>query len=114
MSEKCIFCCIASGQIESDILYRDDSCFVVRDIAPKAPVHLLIIPNHHFTYLTGLAPEHYQMLGGMFQVAKEMAQCEGVSNSGYRLIINQGKDAGQEVSHLHLHLLGKKPLGPLR
>ena len=113
MSQECIFCRIGSGQIESDILYRDDNCFVIRDIAPKAPVHLLVIPDQHFTYLTDLTPEHYQMLGGMFQAAEEMARREGVSDSGYRLIINQGDDAGQQLPHLHLHLLGKKPLGAM-
>ena len=111
MSEDCIFCKIGGGEVKSDILYRDDSCFVIRDIAPKAPLHLLIIPNDHFTYLTGLTPAFYDVLGGMFAAAGEMARREGVVKKGYRLTINQGDEAGQQVPHLHLHLLAGKTLG---
>ena len=111
MAEDCIFCKIGSGEISSEVLYRDDDCFVIRDIAPKAPVHLLIIPNSHFTYLADLTPEFSPVLGGMFIAAKEMAEREGVADDGYRLVINQGAHSGQQVPHLHLHLLGGKPLG---
>ena len=110
MPEGCIFCKIGSGQIESDVLYRDDNCFVIRDIAPKAPVHLLVIPNQHFTFLRDLTQDYYPMLGGLFQAAEEMARREDVAGSGYRLIVNQGADAGQQVDHLHLHVLGGRPL----
>ena len=113
MSQDCIFCKIGAGQVDSEILYRDDSCFVIRDIAPKAPLHLLIIPNQHFTYLTDLTPEFYPVLGGMFTVAKDMAAREGVRDAGYRLIINQGDHAGQMVPHLHLHLLAGGPLADM-
>ena len=109
MPQKCIFCKI--GGDGEDIVFRDENCFVIRDIAPKAPVHLLIIPNQHFTYLEGLTPAFYPVLGGMFSVAQEMARREEVSGSGYRLIINQGETAGQQVPHLHLHLLAGRPLG---
>ena len=111
MAEDCIFCNIRDGETPSEILYRDDKCFVIRDIAPKAPTHLLIIPNEHFTYLSNLTPDFYPVLGGMFAVAREMAQREDVADGGYRLVINQGENAGQQVPHLHLHLLGGKPLG---
>jgi histidine triad (HIT) family protein len=111
MAETCIFCQIGIGEIESDILYRDDNCLVIRDISPKAPVHLLVIPHRHFTYLTDLTAEDYPMIGGMFKAAQEMAEREGVAGAGYRLIINQGSDAGQAVDHLHLHVLGGSPLG---
>jgi histidine triad (HIT) family protein len=110
MAEDCIFCKIGAGEIESDILFRDDSCFVIRDIAPSAPVHLLIIPNEHFTYLTNLSPAFYTVLGGMFSAARDMAQREGVIDAGYRLIINQGDDGGQVIPHLHLHLLAGRSL----
>ena len=113
MTEDCIFCKIGSGEIESEILYRDDSCFVIRDIAPTAPVHLLIIPDRHFTYLANLTPDFYPVLGHMFTAAEEMAGREGVRTGGYRLVINQGTDAGQQVAHLHLHLLAGRPLGGL-
>ena len=110
MPEECIFCRIRNGDLESEVLYSDDNCFVIRDIAPKAPVHLLVIPNSHFTYLTNLTPEHHAMIGGMFQTAKDMAQREGLVDAGYRLIFNQGPNAGQMVPHLHLHVLGGRPL----
>ena len=111
MSAECIFCKINRGEIPSDVLYRDDDCFVVRDIAPKAPVHLLIIPTAHFTYLSGLSSDFEPVIGRMFAAASEMAAREGVGDSGYRLVVNQGSHSGQEVPHLHLHLLGGKPLG---
>ena len=113
MSEDCIFCKISGGEVKSDIFYRDDSCFVIGDIAPKAPVHLLIIPNEHFTYLTGLMPELHSMVGGMFAAAREVALREGVEAGGYRLVINQGDDAGQVVPHLHLHVLAGRRLGAM-
>ncbi len=113
MAQDCIFCRINRGQVKSDILYRDEHCFVIRDIAPKAPVHLLIIPVQHFTFLTGLTPEHSAMLGAMFMAAREMAKRQGVTERGYRLIINQGGDAGQQVDHLHLHLLAGRRLGAM-
>ena len=108
--EECIFCKIGGGEIESDVLYRDDSCFVIRDIAPQAPVHLLVIPNRHFIELTGLTLEDHAMIGGMYQAAQEMARREGVDSTGYRLVVNQGSDAGQGVPHLHLHVLGGRRL----
>ncbi|MCI0439877.1 MAG: HIT domain-containing protein [Chloroflexi bacterium] len=111
MAEDCVFCKIRDGQIRSDILFRDEHCFVIRDIAPKAPTHLLIIPNQHFTYLTGLTPGFLPAIGGMFMAAQEMAKREGVADTGYRLIINQGEYSGQVVPHLHLHLLGGRRLG---
>ena len=111
MAQDCIFCKIGSGAIESDILYRGDDCFVIRDIAPKAPVHLLVIPNRHFTYLKSLTPDDHSMIGGLFQAAKEAARAEGLEDNGYRLVINQGSDSGQEVPHLHLHVLGGRRLG---
>ena len=111
MSDECIFCKINRGEIPSDILYRDDDCFVIRDIAPKAPVHLLVIPTVHFIYLSGLSEEFQTVLGRLFSAAKDMAAREGVVDSGYRLVINQGPDSGQEVPHLHLHVLGGRHLG---
>lgn len=113
MAQDCIFCQIGKGEVESDILYQDGNCFVVRDIAPKAPVHLLIIPRRHFTYLTGMTQAEYSMIGGLFYVAQEMAKRQGVDRTGYRLVINQGRDAGQQVAHLHLHLLAGRALGAM-
>ena len=113
MEQGCIFCDIFAGPVESEILYRDDHCFVIKDISPRAPIHLLIIPVRHFTYLTYLTTADYPVLGNLFLVAEEMAKREGVGNSGYRLVINQGEHAGQAVPHLHLHLLAGQVLGPM-
>lgn len=113
MADECIFCKIRDGQVPGEVLYRDDSCFVIRDIAPAAPVHLLIIPNEHFTYLSGLTPGFGPTIGDMFMAAREMAAREGVTEGGYRLIVNQGAHGGQHVPHLHLHLLGGQRLGAM-
>ena len=113
MNVDCVFCRIHSGEIESDIIYSNDNCFAIRDIAPKAPIHVLVIPNHHFTYLTGLTSTHHSMLVGLFEVAKTIAEREGVADSGYRLVINQGDHSGQAVPHLHLHILGGSQLPEL-
>ncbi len=110
MPNDCIFCKIRDGEIPSEILYRDDDCFVIRDINPIAPTHLLIIPNQHFAQLSELGSEPNSVFSSMFAAARAMAEREGVADSGYRLIINQGSDGGQEVMHLHMHLLGGKPL----
>ena len=111
MSEDCIFCKIGSGEVPSDVLYRDDSCFVIRDISPVAPVHLLVIPNDHFTYLSELSSDFYPVLGDMFAAASRMAKDQGIGDTGYRLAINQGEHSGQAVAHLHLHVLGGTELG---
>ena len=111
MADDCIFCKIRDGGIPADILHRDDHCFVIRDIAPKAPVHLLVIPNLHIESLRGLSGAGREAIGGMYAAAGQMAAAEGVGSSGYRLVVNQGRDADQTVDHLHLHVLGGKPLG---
>jgi histidine triad (HIT) family protein len=113
MAEDCIFCKIRDGEIPSDILYRDELCFVIRDIAPAAPTHLLVIPTEHFEQLSELESRFDQTFGAMFAAARDAASAEGVSDSGYRLTINQGKDGGQEVPHLHMHVMGGRRLGGL-
>ena len=111
MSEECVFCKINRGDIPSEVIFRNDNCFVIRDIAPRAPVHLLIIPNIHFTYLTGMTPEFAPTAADMLDAARRVAEQEGVAEAGYRLVVNQGDNAGQDVPHLHMHLLGGKRLG---
>ena len=113
MADDCIFCKIRDGEIPSDILSRNDHCFVIRDIAPRAPTHLLVVPVQHFTYLTDLTREFYPTLGAMFTAAIEAAVAQGIAGDGYRLVINQGEQAGQVVPHLHLHVLGGRSLGPM-
>ena len=110
MAEDCIFCMIRDGEVPGDKLYADDNCFVIRDISPRAPTHLLVVPNEHFTFLTELDDGRHAMLGGMFEAAEQAAEQEGLSD-GHRLVVNQGDDAGQQVDHLHLHVLGGRSLG---
>tara|TARA_B100001750_G_scaffold205249_1_gene182176 strand:+ start:1214 stop:1555 length:342 start_codon:yes stop_codon:yes gene_type:complete len=108
--KDCIFCKISSGQISSEILYRDDHVFVIRDIAPKAPTHLLVIPLSHVTKAADLEIDDSPMIAAMFEAVTAMVLQEGIENKGYRLIINQGVDAGQVVDHLHMHILAGKKL----
>ena len=109
LEERCIFCRIIKGEIPSAKVYEDDKMYVFKDIEPKAKVHLLAIPKTHFKLLDEAGKEELDVLGHMLskipQIAKENG-CEG----GYRLIVNQGDDAGQTVFHLHIHILGGEKL----
>jgi histidine triad (HIT) family protein len=92
------------------MLYRDDRVYVIRDISPKAPVHLLIIPLQHLAGLAYIGPGQEAPMGHIFMVAEEMARREGITVSGYRLALNQGPNSGQQIDHLHVHLLGGRGL----
>lgn len=106
----CIFCKIASKEIPADIVNEDGKFLIFKDINPKAPVHLIIIPKMHLGPVSALVKENQNLLGGLILKAKETAANIGVSENGYRLIFNVGRDAGMEIDHLHLHLLAGKPL----
>ena len=110
---ECVFCSMARDSTHQSPIYRDERVFVVRDINPKAPVHLLIIPNIHLASLAYIGPGQVPIMGHLFVVAEEMARREGVTLSGYRLVLNQGTDSGQAIEHLHLHLLGGQQLGTM-
>ncbi len=110
MAKDCIFCKIRDGEIPSDILHRDERCFVIRDIAPVAPTHLLVMPVEHLEYLDEMRSDFYETIGAMFVAARDAAQAEGIAESGYRLVVNQRDDAGQMVPHLHLHVIGGRRL----
>lgn len=111
----CIFCKIISGEIPSTQVYHDEFVTAFRDINPAAPTHVLIIPNMHIASVNELTVDDEQVMGHLFSVAKQIAEQEGVAESGYRLIINTGPDGRQEVFHIHLHLLGgqtmRHPMG---
>ncbi len=107
----CIFCKIANKEINVEIISEDDSFVVFKDINPKAPVHLLIIPKTHIGPANTLDNKDKETISGIIFKAREIAEKVGVSKNGYRLIFNVGKDAGMEVNHLHLHLLAGKQLG---
>lgn len=106
----CIFCKIVKKEIPADVVLEDDTIIVFKDIRPKAPVHLLIIPKRHIGPINELGLERGAIIGRLVLRAKEAAKKAGVSKNGYRLIFNVGKDAGMEVDHLHLHLLGGESL----
>lgn len=96
--------------MESQLLYEDEKTVVFKDIAPVAPVHLLIVPKKHIPSIEGLSAQDAGLIGEMFLIAQKIAREQGVVQSGYRLSFNVGKDAGQTVDHLHLHLMGGKKL----
>ncbi|MFN2150324.1 MAG: histidine triad nucleotide-binding protein [Anaerolineales bacterium] len=102
----CIFCKIVAGEIPSSQVYADDLVTAFRDINPSAPTHVLIVPNRHIASVNELKTEDESLVGHLFTIAQQIAAQEGIDASGYRLIINSGPDGGQEVFHLHLHLLG--------
>ena len=106
-----VFCKIISGELKADIVWQDDEFMVIKDIAPQAPVHLLIIPKKHFEALHDFTEGDAPLLGKALLVAEQMAKQTGVHDNGYRLIINEGKHGGKLVPHLHIHLLGGKLLG---
>lgn len=105
-SPGCIFCGIAAGDAAAEILFQDDEITAFRDIQPVAPTHVLIIPNRHIDSIRELKAQDEALVGRMFSLARQIAVDEGIEASGYRLIINNGTDAGQVVFHLHLHLIG--------
>ncbi|MFC2017097.1 histidine triad nucleotide-binding protein [Chloroflexota bacterium] len=106
----CIFCKIIAGEIPSDILYQDEEVIAFRDIHPIATTHLLIIPKRHISSLTHLSEEDLPLMGHIVNIANQLAKREGIAESGYRLVINCGKEGGQLVPHLHMHLIGGRRL----
>ena len=102
----CLFCKMVAGEIEPHMVYENDHVLAFRDIKPRAPVHVLIIPKKHIPTLNDLAADDTQVAGEILQAAKVVAQREGILESGYRTVFNCGEDAGQDVYHIHLHLLG--------
>ena len=108
--KNCIFCKIVAGEIPSPRLYEDDKMIIIRDIEPKAKLHYLCIPKQHFAYLSDMNGEKAEILKHCFTAIAEIKNNLGLEE-GYRVIINQGKNGGQTVNHLHIHLLGGEKLG---
>jgi histidine triad (HIT) family protein len=108
-----IFSRIIAKEIPADIVFQDDRVTAFRDINPQAPTHILIVPNKEIPTANDVTDADEAVLGHMLVVAKQIAEQEGLASSGYRLLINCGEHGGQEVYHLHLHLLGGRPLGPM-
>jgi histidine triad (HIT) family protein len=110
----CLFCKIAEGSLPSNIVYQDDKTVAFHDIQPQAPVHLLVIPKKHISSMNEAEREDAELLGHVLMVAQKVAKDAGLAESGYRIINNCGKDAGQVVFHIHFHVLGGESLGGLR
>jgi histidine triad (HIT) family protein len=104
---------IIAGELPATILHQDERVTAFRDIQPRAPVHILIVPSKPIPTANDIADEDEALIGHMFTVARDLARREGIADDGYRLIINCNRHGGQEVYHLHVHLLGGAPLGPM-
>jgi len=111
MPEKTLFSRIIDGDIPADKVYEDEGYCAFRDIHPAAPEHVLVVPKKVIPTLAVSAPEDQEVLGGLLLAAKKVAEVLGIDKTGYRCVINTGRDSGQEVDHLHLHLLGGRPMG---
>lgn len=105
--ENCIFCNIVNKKLPTDIVFENDNMIVFKDINPKAPVHLLIVPRKHIPSVNDIKEDDLQIMGELFLTAKKVAKEVGVSDKGYKLVVNVGKGGGQEIFHIHLHLLAK-------
>ena len=108
--DDCIFCKIVKRDINAKVVFEDNKIMAFDDISPKAPVHVVVIPKYHIDKLSQVPDEHVNLMGKLVLVAKKIAKDKKIEESGYRIVLNCGKDGGQEVSHLHLHLLGGRPL----
>lgn len=104
---------IVAGELPADIVYRDEQVTAFRDIQPRAPVHILIVPNKPIPTANDIADADEALIGHLYTVARDLARREGIAENGYRLIINCNAHGGQEVYHLHVHLLGGQSLGPM-
>ncbi|MFM7173117.1 MAG: HIT domain-containing protein [Caldilinea sp.] len=113
MAAETIFSKIIRREIPSEIVFQDDQVTAFRDINPQAPVHILIVPNRCIPTANDVGADDEQLLGHLFVVASQIAAQQGIAESGYRLLVNCNRDGGQEVFHLHLHLLGGRQLGPM-
>ncbi|MCH2125342.1 MAG: histidine triad nucleotide-binding protein [Pirellulaceae bacterium] len=110
MSEKNIFKQIIDGDIPADILHEDDKCLAFRDVAPQAPVHVLVIPKKEIVSLDHLDDEDQGLIGHLYVIIRNLARDLDIAEAGYRVIVNCGNNGGQSVAHLHFHLLGGRPL----
>ncbi|MGH3545524.1 MAG: histidine triad nucleotide-binding protein [Mycobacteriales bacterium] len=110
---QCLFCRIVAGEIDAEVVYNTDRIIAFRDIAPKAPVHVLVIPRQHYTDVAELAAADHGLAGALLDVTGKVAAAEGLAADGYRVLFNTGRHGGQEVLHVHAHVLGGKRLGPM-
>lgn len=110
MTQNCLFCRIAAGEVPSKTAYQSDDVIAFHDIDPRAPVHVLVIPRKHIASVNEFADDDAALIGRLYSVARELAAELGIATGGYRLVMNTGPDAGQSVDHIHLHLLGGRTM----
>jgi histidine triad (HIT) family protein len=106
----CIFCKIRDGQIPARVVHKDEHCLALEDINPQAPTHLLVIPLEHIPTVNDLTVSHRELVGHLYLTGAKLARQRGIADSGYRLVMNTLRDAGQTVFHIHLHVLGGRPM----
>jgi histidine triad (HIT) family protein len=110
LPESCLFCRIVDGEIPADVIASSDLSLAFRDINPQAPTHVLVIPRRHIDDAAAIGPDDAEELADMLVVARRVAESEGIAQSGYRLVMNVGEDAQNSVGHLHMHVIGGRPL----
>lgn len=108
--QNCLFCRILAGEIPASKVYEDDHLFAFRDVNPQSPTHVLLIPKKHISSLNEVSAEDHAVLGHLVRIAPQIARQEGIADSGFRVVINTGADAGQSVRHIHLHVMGGRPM----
>jgi histidine triad (HIT) family protein len=108
--DDCLFCKIIDGEIPAELIHQDERCVAIRDINPQAPTHVLVVPREHMESLDEASVRDEALLGHLLRVAARIANAEGAGESGYRTVINTGTGAGQSVFHLHVHVLGGRPM----
>jgi len=110
MPSDCLFCRIVAGELPSSQVYSDDAVVAIRDIAPQAPTHILLLTRKHIPSVNAIGPADLDLVGKLAVAAAELAKREGIAEGGYRLVVNVGRDGGQTVDHLHVHMLGGRPM----
>ena len=107
----CLFCKILAGDIPAELVYESETAVAFRDINPQAPTHVLVIPRKHISTINDIEDEDHAIVGSLYTAAKEIAAAEGIAEDGYRAVMNCNEGAGQSVFHIHLHVLGGRPMG---
>lgn len=107
---ECIFCRIILGDVKSNVLHSDDDVFAIEDINPQAPVHFLVLPKKHISNTPSIIDDDHKLIGLCLSIANLIASKKGIDDSGFRIVLNSGSDAGQSIHHLHFHVLGGRPM----
>ena len=110
MSSDCLFCKIVAGEIPAELVYESDTAVAFRDINPQAPTHVLVIPRKHISTINDITADDEAIVGSLYTAARKIAAAEGIADDGYRAVMNCNEGAGQSVFHIHLHVLGGRPM----